>query len=649
MRALPGRSSAVSVLALSLMLAACGGGGGVDSTPNPTPTPTPGPSYSTIDSLTGPQALRAASLAITIAPIAPIASQDRQITVRSLADGIAVDLVDDTVKLTAPDGSTSTFDLGNIDYEDTTAARTAYRAFDQFGRPTAQLVVPNLHIGGRPLDYLRGGTWTYFRYSDATPQSGITALSQEAGVFGVPTLASDVPTTGTASYTTAVDGNLVVRNEGSPTALNRVFTLAEGGTTATLQANFATGAITTNIDLRGVELIRPLNGTKAVPTGSPVSFAPLNGTGTLSSSKPSFSGTFANTTKGAFSGAFFGPQAVEFGYNFYAEKPEYTAFGLVGGIKTVAGQEGFSAALTSLTRDVRGFATFSNSRNYLKDSAGNFVSYEDDDDAPDDGRLILSYNAQNDSYTLRQAPSSAIAANIAALGSFGSGQLSGTQPDAHFNTYSKSVAGGTLQLQLYKVGSQNGEIALTYTSIGHLTFSRPVTGSSNQQVFEDWFTYALPLSGGGGVQVPTSGTGTYNGVIYGTAVPTEPNGVALAGKLYDVKGTSRFVFDFATLRFNGTLDPILVSRSGAANEALAQFTFQNGGLRTQAWFGDHANSFESDLFSSIPTSPGAATGWLRGALYGPNATEFGAIFNLNTNASFGKVHIGGVTVGKKEP
>lgn len=383
---------------------------------------------------------------------------------------------------------------------------------------------------------------------------------------------------------------------------------------------------------------------------TPVAFGTLTGTGALSASKPSFSGTFAGTTKSAFSGAFFGPQAEEFGYTFYAETPEFRSGGFVGGTKQGNGQDGsFNSTLANLSKDVRGFATADIYGNYVQDNTGNLISVEDDDDAPLDERLLLSYDAANNSYTLRNVANSTLTANIANLGTFGTAQLARTQPDARFATYSKSAAGGTVQLQLYKVGAANSEIALTYTSIGHLTLTRPASGSSNQRVFDDWFVYALPLSGGGAVQIPTSGTGLYKGVIYGVSVPADINGVAIAGATADVRGTSQFVFDFGTQKFTGYLEPILIARSGGGSEALARYSFNNGNLSALAAAGEHANSFQTSIIDLMPSSPGMPRGWVSGSLYGPNATEFGAVFNLWTNANAGHVAISGVTVGKKEP
>ena len=98
-----------------------------------------------------------------------------------------------------------------------------------------------------------------------------------------------MPTTGTATYTGLAGGSVLRATGGAAVPL--------AGSTVDLTANFATGS-----------------------------------TGALGAVKPGFAGslTGSGSVAGTFSGAFFGPQAQEFGYDF-----------LVGGV--TGADTGFTA------------------------------------------------------------------------------------------------------------------------------------------------------------------------------------------------------------------------------------------------------------------------------------------------------------------
>ena len=168
-----------------------------------------------------------------------------------------------------------------------------------------------------PLSYTRFGT--FFTAGPGQPLDG------HAFVFGVATLARDLPKTGSATYTSAVGGTAFAA--GSPGPLRLI------GSTATFSANFATGAIATDLKLIGT----PIAG------GAPIALDTLAGLGSISGAKPGFSGSFTGTgtVAGSFSGGFFGPNAVEFGYDFLvggtnAGGRQFTAIGGVAGSTAIA-------------------------------------------------------------------------------------------------------------------------------------------------------------------------------------------------------------------------------------------------------------------------------------------------------------------------
>lgn len=132
-------------------------------------------------------------------------------------------------------------------------------------------------------------------------------------MLGVSTKTGDVPTTGSATYKAGVGG---VASTASAAAAPVFYDLSHS--TATLSADFATGAIATDLTLNGV-LFNPLTGGPTA--GQPdVALGIFNGTGLLNAGANTFGGSFSPASGSVslgssnFFGAFFGPQALEFGY-----------------------------------------------------------------------------------------------------------------------------------------------------------------------------------------------------------------------------------------------------------------------------------------------------------------------------------------------
>jgi len=172
-----------------------------------------------------------------------------------------------------------------------------------------QLLTPGPANSRVQLTYL-----TYGVYSDASGPS--TARRFETGVFalGQETANANMPTSGTGSYSGIVDGHATVGGTG--------YRLL--GSTGTLSANFATGAIATSLSMQGNTDF--LTGT----LGTTQPFGTLTGSGTISGTTSHYTGSLAGFgMTGEFAGGFFGPAANETGYSFYA----YTGAGdLINGV-----------------------------------------------------------------------------------------------------------------------------------------------------------------------------------------------------------------------------------------------------------------------------------------------------------------------------
>ncbi len=291
-----------SFLSLGLALAACGGGGsggGVAS------TPTPAPVYQTLDQLVASGGDRS----FTTGGVQYEPGYRGQSLTNGVAQlygsGVQVDYEAATgnYTLTEPGSAVVTFnDPGDVTSYDPDGL---VRFDNQSGY--FLLVIPE--VDGVSLSYTLLGIWQNF---------GKIRLA--AG--GIPTLQSDVPVSGTASYSLSVGGSVTAAKSGGGGA-----SLAGSGASGTFTANFGNGTVATTLDLSGTE----------TATNKQFDFGILSGAGTIDSGGPGFSGTLSHgetdSGTGVFSGAFFGPQAVELGYGWFFEGDDFDAAGMNAGKK----------------------------------------------------------------------------------------------------------------------------------------------------------------------------------------------------------------------------------------------------------------------------------------------------------------------------
>jgi len=290
-------------LVLTLVLAGCGGSdGGVASASSPG-TIAPPASYTKLVDMSGNRTFQTAGV-----HYASSAAGISNPSTDQFGSGVTVvyTAASDSYQLTAPGGATATFTPA--DFQPAASAPTvpnvaAYQKTSGSTSDILRLIVPTLN--GVPLSYVTIGSWGH-------SVSGATTLYLALG--GAPTIASDMPKAGTASYAVTVGGTAVVPNGAGGATANPL----NGAATGTFSANFATGAITNSVHLLST-------------TGT--DFGTFNGTGTIASASPGFSGTFAGTTTSTFSGAFFGPQATEMGMAYFIGTPTFSVGGVVTGLK----------------------------------------------------------------------------------------------------------------------------------------------------------------------------------------------------------------------------------------------------------------------------------------------------------------------------
>ena len=180
------------------------------------------------------------------------------------------------------------------------ADRTTSGSFDVYDSGHVLTLFNNVRSGasqtGAPvnLTYLSFGKVT----ADDSVDNNLLGMHQATYfVFGYPTQTSDMPTSGTATYSATVIGDSSTLQQNDP------ITTFTGS--ATLTANFGSGTVSTALTL-------------------PIAFSgsassTYNGSGTISANE--FSGTFTSSNDpffsgGEFDGGFFGPSAREMGYTF---------------------------------------------------------------------------------------------------------------------------------------------------------------------------------------------------------------------------------------------------------------------------------------------------------------------------------------------
>jgi hypothetical protein len=295
----PVQLAKISIISiLGLTVSACGGGGGsVASTPAPPPAPT----YTTIPNLTGNQTFNTASSGFRFrdsagAPINPVSSP---ISSFGSTITIAYNATNGDYTLSG-NGVTETFTSANNDSANTDPGVSAFVKRDASNQVTSSLRILTPSPGGVNLSYTRIGRW----YSITDPAGGRVYFASG----GVPTIASDMPRSGSATYgATIVSGTAIA----SLTPQSPRVGLDIGGSSANLEANFATGAISSQLSISG----RPSPVAPATFLGQFV------GSGTISSGTNTFAGTYTplggpTAATGEFRGAFFGPQAIEYGLVF---------------------------------------------------------------------------------------------------------------------------------------------------------------------------------------------------------------------------------------------------------------------------------------------------------------------------------------------
>lgn len=285
------RRACLAAFGLSF-LTACGGGsggsfggGGVGS------TPTPPPAAATNASLTNLTVSETfADVAVGQAGALTAAGTSTSRSAFAATDfSISYDAA--AQSYTVREGGTSATYGPTNRPASTSAVITTYQRGS--GTNTDSLVLFRAGAGNTTLalTYASYGAWQRLAQSG----SGVD-VRQNFFVYGVPTAASYMPRTGSATYQTTIDGFVIA--PGASYAL---------GGTGSFSADFGAGTVATSLTLNGTN----------VANGGSISLGSPTGSGAISGS--SFGGSFSNLPagrSGGFNGQFFGPGATEMGAVF---------------------------------------------------------------------------------------------------------------------------------------------------------------------------------------------------------------------------------------------------------------------------------------------------------------------------------------------
>ena len=205
--------------------------------------------------------------------------------------------------------TTSTFAPANIDAG---ASTTAFTVYKKGSNETFRRYNQGATTQGIALTYVDYGHWR----RTGTPSFGTgTAVNDTYLVWGTKTASADMPRTGGATYTTALDGTFVNKNGA----------YAVTGT-GTLSADFAGGTIGYS---------STATGTKEIG-GTTLAFGTMTGTGTIAFGSSGFSGTGTANSNGYrmdVNGNFYGPDAAEVGGLFRITGGGGNGTGVIAGVQ----------------------------------------------------------------------------------------------------------------------------------------------------------------------------------------------------------------------------------------------------------------------------------------------------------------------------
>ncbi len=530
--------------AMVLALGGCDGSDGGVNTAGSTPSPPP-PVNTSLASLVASQSF-ANTAATQTATIDTTSETVTSGASTSQALTIAYDVSSNSYAITTQ-GRSQTFGTAN---QTSSANGIAVYAITN-GSTTDRLTLESASIAGYSAS---SPQYSGLGYWQRTTTNGTTSdISVDFFIYGLNSAAAQVPRTGQATYATSVYGLVTL-----PGSEARFF---QG--TGRMDVDFLDGLFTTSATASETGIQSQSN------YGSGVT---ITGSGTLSSSANAFSGSITYTglnskSSGALTGQFYGPSAQELGAAF-------TTTGADGSSTSGVIWGNQNDTLTPVNLTLSNIVTQQTFTGQSVQVAGPFTSYI------------------GDSVTLAPGGTTTVALGL------GTATLTSadaaTSSNANFTAYGQGSGSSAIAVDFYKQGSANTELALTYMNFGSWQ-NTGATGSA-------WFVYGMAT--GPAVIAARTGSASYTGVAYGTAINTATQ--ATAG----VNGTASFAVNFDMGGYTGSF--------GLKNAQTNYGTFNVSGT-----------------LSAGTANPGSLTGTTAGSgtiaptFYGPTGQEFGGPFQIS--------------------
>lgn len=471
-----------------------------------------------------------------------------------------------------------------------------FTSYEKIGATSEALTLTKPGTSGAlTYKYVGGGAW-----ERATVSGDQLDFSYDPFTYGVETPDNALVRSGTGLYAVSLVG---------ARAMDAPYAMAGAGS---MQVDFLGGSLTSNGVLTSID----------VDTGLIKSIGAYFGSATLSSTSNNFSGSFfmddGKRFTGGWDGRFYGPSADEVGatWSLKSADGEVAAGYLVG--RKDATVEGLNTKLTAMTYS----EVFDHRFSQVSFSdLGNGSSATGYDDLRSGAKL--SYDAALNGYKYADSARSIDT-------SFKPADLVAGETTSSLAVYKMTALDGfTYKLSLNKAGAGNPTINLSYASFGR--WERLQKGTDPK--LDRWFTWGIRTNG---FQIPTSGTGTYVGLIRGTA--TRFNG----GATYTLAGTSNLAVNFANSSFTGSLSPVGTSLVDGSTRNFGNFTFARGAM-----------DLDAGLTADIVNGSNAYLGFFEGALYGPTASEIAGSFGFQTESndagtpSSNAAYLNGVIVGTR--
>lgn len=466
--------------------------------------------------------------------------------------------------------------------------------------------------------YVGGGVW------QRTIQ-GTSGINGTADIFtyGVATPPAAVPRSGSAIFPLQLRG-IVAQGDAVQAARG----------TGEMSLNLASNSFTGN----GSLFLLDTAGNRASAE------LPWRSAGSISTTANQLSGSFGigpslgigvTDLSGRLTGMFFGPAAEELGATWFWKDPiggsTFAGF-LLGknrnlfpsnpGLANLTVNETFASAASVLkyTRDKTTNLLLRNS-NALEGS-GFGVRYDETQAA-----LVLNYG-----FVLQDLALTAAIRDAAA---------STTNFDAYRTTKNRTVnpyptVTDTFKVAMFKPGTVNTQLALTYTSFGTWEAVQPDAAVTRyEDLLLGVFAYGRKTPDGA---VPVTGSATYSGLIYGNS--EAPASGALP---YQITGNVTLTYQFAAPSLTGVMTPVATDRVTGVQTSLGQYAFA-------ALAGSQGMSLGSSTWTAL-FERGANTGSnsIFGQFTGPAAQEFYAkwITFMDSPAGAEQLRITGIMVGKK--